>query len=113
MKAIAAHFRYISKNGRLDIETEQGDTVRGKSAVHELGEDWRYGGSLIGEEGYRREAFNIMLSMPRGTDPLIVQKLAEKRLDRRRGRRGRGTQIDQQDPGFRGHVCFLSFCCYV
>lgn len=78
MLAIAAHFRYISKNGRLDIETEQGDTVRGKSAAHELGEDWRYGGSLIGDEGYRREAFNIMLSMPRGTDPLIVQKAARE-----------------------------------
>jgi hypothetical protein len=78
MLAIAAHFRYISKNGRLDIETEQGDTLRGKSAVHELGEDWRYGGSLIGDEGFRREAFNIMLSMPRGTDPLIVQKAARE-----------------------------------
>jgi hypothetical protein len=78
MLAIAAHFRYISKNGRIDIETEQGDTVRGKSAVHELGEDWRYGGSLIGDEGYRREAFNIMLSMPRGTDPLIVQRAARE-----------------------------------
>ena len=78
MLAIAAHFRYISKNGRLDIETEQGETVRGKSAVHELGEDWRYGGSLIGDEGFRREAFNIMLSMPRGTDPLIVQKAARE-----------------------------------
>ena len=78
MLAIAAHFRYISKNGRLDIETEQGDTVRGKSAVHELGEDWRYGGSLIGDEGYRREAFNIMLAMPRGTDPLIVQRAARE-----------------------------------
>ena len=78
MLAIAAHFRYISKNGRLDIETEQGDTVRGKSAVHELGEDWRYGGSLIGDEGRRREAFNIMLSMPRGTDPLIVQRAARE-----------------------------------
>ncbi len=78
MLAIAAHFRYISKNGRLDIETEQGDTVRGKSAVHELGEDWRYGGSLIADKGYRREAFNIMLSMPRGTDPLIVQRAARE-----------------------------------
>ena len=78
MLAIAAHFRYISKNGRLDIETEQGDTVRGKSAVHELGEDWRYGGSLIEDTSLRREAFNIMLSMPRGTDPLSVQWAARE-----------------------------------
>jgi hypothetical protein len=78
MQAIAAHFRYISKNGRLDIENEQGETIRGKSVVHELADDWRFGGSLIDDVGYRREAFNIMLSMPRGTDPLIVQKAARE-----------------------------------
>ena len=78
MQAIAAHFRYISKNGRLDVENEQGETIRGKSAVHDLPDDWRFGGSLIDDVGYRREAFNIMLSMPRGTDPLIVQKAARE-----------------------------------
>ncbi|MDP2228932.1 MAG: hypothetical protein Q8J78_15810, partial [Moraxellaceae bacterium] len=71
MLAIAAHFRYISKNGRLDIEDERGNSIRGKDAVHEMAEDWRLGGSLIEDVGQRREAFNIMLSMPRGTDPLI------------------------------------------
>jgi hypothetical protein len=76
MLAIAAHFRYISKNGRLDIEDERGNSIRGKDAVHEMAEDWRLGGSLIEDVGQRREAFNIMLSMPRGTDPLIVQKAA-------------------------------------
>src|SRR6201989_1957632 len=73
MKAIAAHFRYISKNGRLEVEDEKGQTVRGKDAVRELADDWRYGGSLIDDVSDRREAFNIMLSMPRGTDPLTVQ----------------------------------------
>ena len=47
MKAIAAHFRYISKNGRLDIEDERGETMRGKDALPELAEDWRFGGTLI------------------------------------------------------------------
>ncbi len=81
MRAIAAHFRYISKNGRLDIEDERGDKVRGKEALHELSDDWRFGGSLIddvAEPGHRREAFNIMLSMPRGTDPLAVQRAARE-----------------------------------
>ena len=71
MKAIAAHFRYISKNGRLDIEDERGERMRGKDALPELADDWRFGGTLIddiAEPGQRREAFNIMLSMPRGTD---------------------------------------------
>ena len=72
MAAIAAHFRYISKSGRLDIEDDRGNLHRGKEALHDLVEQWRYGGTPIDEEGHRREAFNIMLSMPRGTDPAIV-----------------------------------------
>jgi hypothetical protein len=73
IKAIAAHFRYISKNGRIDIEDENGTRLRGPDAVHELTEDWRLGGSLIEDSSPRREAFNIMLSMPRGSaQPITV-----------------------------------------
>jgi len=78
MKAIAAHFRYISKNGRLEIEDERGQMVRGKESLHELADDWRFGGSLIEDASDRREAFNIMLSMPRGTDPATVQWAARE-----------------------------------
>src|SRR6185369_2531687 len=39
---------------------------------------WRRGGSFIDETTSRREAFNIMLSMPGGTDPLIVQRAARE-----------------------------------
>ena len=78
MKAITAHWRYIGKNGRLEIEDERGQTLRGKDAVRELVDDWRFGGSFIGDESPRREAFNIMLSMPRGTDPLSVQWAARE-----------------------------------
>ncbi|MEO8527124.1 MAG: conjugal transfer protein TraS [Caldimonas sp.] len=78
MKAIAAHIRYISKNGRLDIEDELGNVERGKQAVRELADDWRFGGSFIDEVSDRREAFNIMLSMPRGVDALIVQRAARE-----------------------------------
>jgi hypothetical protein len=72
MAAIAAHFRYISKSGRLDIEDDRDNVRRGKEALHDLVEQWRYGGAPIDEVGHRREAFNIMLSMPRGTDPTVV-----------------------------------------
>ncbi len=78
MRAIAAHFRYISKNGRLDIEDERGETMRGKDTLPELADDWRFGGTLIEDVGDRREAFNIMLSMPRGTDPASVQWAARE-----------------------------------
>jgi hypothetical protein len=79
MKAIAAHFRYISKNGRLDIEDDRGQSARGKEAVHDLVEEWRYSGSCIDDTSERREAFNIMLSMPRGSaDASIVQRAARE-----------------------------------
>ena len=78
MAAIAAHFRYISKNGRLDIEDDRGVVSDGKEVVHDLVEQWRFGGSLIEEVSHRREAFNIMLSMPQGTDPRIVRQAARE-----------------------------------
>ena len=81
MRAIAAHFRYISKNGRLEIEDQRGETMRGKDTLRDLADEWRFGGSLIpddAEPGHRREAYNIMLSMPRGTDPLTVQRAARE-----------------------------------
>lgn len=76
MSAIAAHFRYISKNGRLQIEDDRELTYRGKESMHDLIEQWRRGGALIPDEGHRREAFNIMLSMPHGTSPMAVQQAA-------------------------------------
>jgi hypothetical protein len=79
MKAIAAHLRYISKNGRLEIEDDEGRVNRGKDALGEIADEWRYGGSLIPEVSHRREAFNIILSMPRGSaDASIVQRAARE-----------------------------------
>ena len=78
IKAIAAHFRYISKNGRLEIEDDLGETARGKESLGELADEWRFGGSLIEDNSHRREAFNIMLSMPNGTDPESVRWAARE-----------------------------------
>ena len=81
LRAIAAHFRYISKNGRLELEDQRGEIMRGKDVLHDLAEEWRFSGSYIpdgAEPGHRREAFNIMLSMPRGTNPLTVQRAARE-----------------------------------
>ena len=78
MKAIAAHFKYISKNGRLDIEDDRGEVLRGKDDLRGLADDWRLGGTPIDDIGFRREAFNIMLSMPRGVDPLYVLKASRE-----------------------------------
>jgi hypothetical protein len=81
MPAIVAHLRYISKNGRLEMEDELGQVERGKQGLHAVAEDWRLGGSRIPNEPSergRREAFNIVLGMPRGTDPLTVLRAARE-----------------------------------
>ena len=78
MGAIAAHLRYISKGGRLQMEDDRGVTREGREAVAEVAEQWRYAGSLIPQESQRREAFNIVLSMPRGTDPQFVLRAARE-----------------------------------
>ena len=78
MAAIAVHLRYISKGGRLPMEDDRGLQREGKESVQDVADQWRYGGSRIPERSDRREAFNIMLSMPRGTDPLTVQRAARE-----------------------------------
>jgi len=72
MKAIAAHFRYISRGGRLEVEDDRGTVERGMDALHDIERQWKYGGGYIDNVGHRREALNIMLSMPRGIDPQAV-----------------------------------------
>ena len=78
MAAIAAHLRYISKAGRLPMEDDRGVEREGKEAVLDLVDQWRLGGSRIPEQSHRREAFNILLSMPAGTKPEFVQRAARE-----------------------------------
>ena len=47
MKAIAAHFRYITKNGRLEIEDDRGVVEQGKDALKDIEHQWQFGGAYI------------------------------------------------------------------
>lgn len=76
MAAIVAHFRYISKNGRLQMEDDRGIVREGRGDLADLADQWRLGGGLVPEHSHRREAYNLMLSMPRGTDPEAVLEAA-------------------------------------
>ncbi|WP_199915361.1 relaxase/mobilization nuclease domain-containing protein [Aminobacter sp. MSH1] len=78
MRQIKAHMDYISRNGELEIEDEQGLAYQGKKDVRYVRDTWRDGGHTIpyeGEDG-PREAFNIMLSMPAGTDRTALKDAA-------------------------------------
>lgn len=78
MRAITAHFHYISKHGRLPMEDDRGEPVQGREELGLLVDEWRWGGTHIADQTERREAYNVMLSMPRGTDPSIVLRAARE-----------------------------------
>jgi hypothetical protein len=78
MGAIAAHLRYIAKSGRLPIEDDRGAVREGKEALRAIADQWRFGGTRIPEVSERREAVNIMLSMPTGTDARVVRQAARE-----------------------------------
>jgi hypothetical protein len=88
---VQAHFEYIDRHGQLDIETDHGEVLHGKTAATELINDWAldYGAvpgaphsrSKVGPDGKRREprqAFNIVLSMPAGTPPQKVLQAVKR-----------------------------------
>jgi hypothetical protein len=78
MGAIAAHLRYIAKAGRLSIEDDRGAVREGKEALRAIADQWRFGGTRIPDVSERREAFNIMLSMPAGTDARVLRQAARE-----------------------------------
>ncbi len=76
MKQIRDHLDYISRNGKLDLEDQDGNLVRGREELIDFREEFRYGGFEVPEAGKYREAFNIVLSMPEGTNPEGVRRAA-------------------------------------
>lgn len=79
--AVQAHFSYIGRHGKLEIETDDGRSLIGKGAARELVDDWDLQGSA-GAYRVRRakaegadlkrlpkEVHNIVLSMPASTPP--------------------------------------------
>lgn len=68
MRHIKAHFDYISRNGMLELENEDGEIIAGREALRDLRDEWKCGQYGIPEEARHKEAFNVVLSMPPGTD---------------------------------------------
>ncbi|KWF91488.1 DNA polymerase [Burkholderia cepacia] len=76
MGAVRRHLRYISRNGRIELEDQNGDRIAGKDALRDLTKTWQLGGWGIPETSTRREVFNILLSMPPATDRQAVRDAA-------------------------------------
>ncbi|MEK9142294.1 MAG: relaxase/mobilization nuclease domain-containing protein [Nitrospirota bacterium] len=76
MKGISNNLTYISRDGQLEIEDQDGQVIQGKEAVADLKAEWRDGGMPIAADSSMRDAFHLVLSMPTRTDPLSVQRAA-------------------------------------
>lgn len=76
MPQVAAHLSYISRNGQVELENENGEVVLGREALRDLRDEWQFGQYGIPEVGRYKQAFNIVLSMPPGTDRAAVKRAA-------------------------------------
>ena len=77
MKGIRNHLDYVSRNGEVVLENQNGEQIQGKKAVQQHIENWqnRFG---IANDTAHREALNIVLSMPAGTPPQAVLNAARE-----------------------------------
>lgn len=73
-----AHLRYIDRNGELEIETDEGERLKGRGIERGLIEDWDLDSAkALGRGPYRgtagrkpaRLVHNVILSMPKGVSP--------------------------------------------
>lgn len=79
LRQIKAHMDYISRNGAVELEDESGLIYSGKEDVRAVRDSWGDGRIGVPREGEkRREAFNIVLSMPPGTDRAAVKDAARE-----------------------------------
>lgn len=66
-KHLREHLAYITRNGKLVAERENGEQIVGAQAVREVaGEWWQLRG--IDRKQNARDTINVVLSMPKGTD---------------------------------------------
>ena len=104
---VAAHVRYLDRKGELAIETDDGRVLMGEGAAQALIEDWNLDMEpsaapvRTGERPAPKQAHNIVLSMPRQTDPDKLLDAARGFAERQFGDRHRYAMVlhtDQDHP---------------
>ena len=69
VKAMKRHMDYLSREGELELTDQDGNPVKGEDALNDIAWAWEHTGPKMDEAADRKEAFNIVFSMPEGTDP--------------------------------------------
>lgn len=90
-----AHLRYIHRNGELEIETDEGERLKGRDVEKQIVANWDLDSTRAHGQGpYRGKAgpkpaklvHKVILSMPKGTPPdklLLASRRSERSLGRR------------------------------
>lgn len=73
---VKAHLDYISRNGKLELETDRGDILEGKAEVKELFQQWAEDFSDSPRHKNQRDTMHMVLSMPEGTPQEAVRSAA-------------------------------------
>ena len=68
LKAVRKHLKYIGEDGEGVVYDQDGRAYRGNEEVEGLAWKWQHVGPTMPDESDVRQAFNIMFSMPEGTD---------------------------------------------
>ena len=91
--AVQAHFAYIDRHGKLEVNTDEGERLQGNEVADYLVDDWNLDagkgqyrpGPKAGEKDKRpKQVHNIVFSMPAGTKPekllAATQKFAREKF---------------------------------
>ncbi|MPV57095.1 hypothetical protein CFB46_07725 [Burkholderia sp. HI2761] len=76
MGAVRRHLQYISRNGNVALEDQDGHVIAGTLELNDLLEQWHLSGWGIPQDSKRRETLNVLLSMPPGTNRQAVRDAA-------------------------------------
>ncbi|WP_082751308.1 relaxase/mobilization nuclease domain-containing protein [Burkholderia sp. MSMB1459WGS] len=76
MGTVRRHLQYISRNGNVELEDQDGHMIAGKLELNDLLEQWHLSGWGIPQDSKRRETLNVLLSMPPGTNRQAVRDAA-------------------------------------
>lgn len=76
LRGIKEHLAYITRNGKLVGERENGERIEGAAEVRAVAEEWWADGA--GRRKSTRDTINLILSMPPGTDQNAVAEAARR-----------------------------------
>jgi type IV secretory pathway VirD2 relaxase len=71
---VKAHLDYISRNGKVELETDRGEILEGKAEVKELFKQWADDFGDSKRHKNQRDTMHMVLSMPEGTPQEAVRQ---------------------------------------